>query len=147
MYNKLIVAVVVAHPAERGTLPGRLWRANDTQFLFALQPKSLEQRPGSFILGAVDDTNRPALMLHNPAGLVLCLAPCDVLVLALLATRMVWIHQHRFGPKLLQGAPGFNANDDVAKLSYVLKVCNAYNDDMEYALIFLKLRKTICIYI
>jgi hypothetical protein len=53
LYNKLIVAVVVTHPAERGTLPGRLWRANDTQFLFAVQPKSLEQRPGSFILGVV----------------------------------------------------------------------------------------------
>jgi hypothetical protein len=108
---------VVAHPSERGTLPGRLWRANDTQFLCALQPKSLEQRPGSFILVAVEATNSPALMLHNPTGLVLSLAPCDVLVLALLATRMVWMHQHRFGPTLLQGDPGFNANDDVATTS------------------------------
>ena len=105
---------MVAHPSERGALPGLLWCAHDTQFLFALQPKSLEQLPGNFILGAVEATNSPALMLHNPARLVLCLAPCDVLVLALLAAGMVWMHQHRFGPKLVQGAPGCNANDDVA---------------------------------
>jgi hypothetical protein len=53
-------------------------------------------------------------MLHNPAGLVLCLAPCDVLVLALLAAGMVWMHQQRFGLTWLQAAPGFNANADVA---------------------------------
>ena len=97
---------------------GRLWRANDTQFLGALQPKILEQRPGSFIFGAVEATNIPAFMLHNPAGLALCLAPSDVLVFALMAAGMVFgCITHRFGPRLLQGAPGFNSNDDVTTTS------------------------------
>ena len=51
-------------------------------WLLCLRPRVVSQRLCGSILFVVKATNCSSLVLHNPAGLILCFAPSDVLILA-----------------------------------------------------------------